>query len=181
MGAKDSPLRRGVASAGEQGARRGRIADRLGTCAGGDPLGELREHVPGTCLHERVHAEPDQCLDAGDPAHRRDDVAAEEVPAGSFSMRHAPLANRRITVRARANAIAPIFEAGMVWAPDTEWAEQLVEECAAFPNGDNDDMVDVTTMALMRFRQGGFLRLPTDEPEEIEWFRSPRKERYYTV
>jgi phage terminase large subunit-like protein len=50
-----------------------------------------------------------------------------------------------------------------VWAPDTDWAEELVEECASFPNGDNDDMVDVTTMALMRFRQGNFVSLKTDD------------------
>jgi phage terminase large subunit-like protein len=55
------------------------------------------------------------------------------------------------------------LESGIVWAPDTDWAEQLVEECASFPNGDNDDMVDVTTMALMRFRQGNFVSLKTDD------------------
>jgi phage terminase large subunit-like protein len=59
-----------------------------------------------------------------------------------------------------------MFEAGMVWAPDTDWAEALVEECAAFPNGDNDDMVDSTTQALLRFRAGNFIALNTDEPEE---------------
>jgi predicted phage terminase large subunit-like protein len=69
---------------------------------------------------------------------------------------------------ARANAVAPIFEAGMVWAPDTDWAELLVEECAAFPNGDNDDMVDSTTMAMDRFRRGNFISLATDDNEEGE-------------
>jgi predicted phage terminase large subunit-like protein len=66
----------------------------------------------------------------------------------------------------RANSVAPMLEAGMVWAPDTDWAEALVEECAAFPNGDNDDMVDSTTQALMRFRAGNFIALDTDEEEE---------------
>jgi predicted phage terminase large subunit-like protein len=66
----------------------------------------------------------------------------------------------------RANSIAPMFEAGMVWAPDRDWAEELVEECAAFPNGDNDDMVDSTTMAMMRFRQGNFISLQTDDVPE---------------
>jgi phage terminase large subunit-like protein len=59
-----------------------------------------------------------------------------------------------------------MFEAGMVWAPDRDWAEALVEECAAFPNGDNDDMVDSTTMAMMRFRQGNFISLQTDDVPE---------------
>jgi predicted phage terminase large subunit-like protein len=67
---------------------------------------------------------------------------------------------------ARVNAVAPVLESGIVWAPDTDWAEELVEECASFPHGDNDDMVDVTTMALMRFRQGNFVTLATDAPDE---------------
>jgi predicted phage terminase large subunit-like protein len=66
----------------------------------------------------------------------------------------------------RAHSIAPILEAGMVWAPDTDWAEELVEECAAFPNGDNDDMVDSTTQALNRFRAGNFISLGTDLLED---------------
>lgn len=67
----------------------------------------------------------------------------------------------------RANAVAPILESGMVWYPEgLEWAEDLVEECAAFPNGTNDDQVDVTTMALARFRQGNFIALETDDQEE---------------
>jgi predicted phage terminase large subunit-like protein len=71
----------------------------------------------------------------------------------------------------RANSVAPILESGMVWAPDTDWAEELVEECAAFPNGDHDDLVDSTTQALMRFRQGNFITLGTDY-----WDESPSQE-----
>lgn len=67
---------------------------------------------------------------------------------------------------ARANSVAPMLEAGMVWAPETDWALELIEECAAFPNGDNDDLVDSTTQALMRFRSGNFVRLANDEEEE---------------
>lgn len=67
---------------------------------------------------------------------------------------------------ARANSVAPILEAGMVWAPDTDWAEELIEECAAFPNGDNDDLVDTTTQALMRFRSGNFVYLESDFIED---------------
>ena len=66
----------------------------------------------------------------------------------------------------RAHAVAPILESGMVWAPDTEWAQELVEECAAFPNGDHDDMVDSTTQALLRFRAGNFISLNSDHEDE---------------
>ena len=67
----------------------------------------------------------------------------------------------------RANAVAPILESGMVWYPDNEeFAQDLVEECAAFPNGTNDDQVDVTVMAMMRFRQGNFVKLDEDDDDE---------------
>jgi len=64
---------------------------------------------------------------------------------------------------ARVHAISPLFESGMVWAPEESWAEELMEECAAFPNGEYDDLVDSTTQALMRYRQGNFVQLPTDD------------------
>ena len=67
----------------------------------------------------------------------------------------------------RANAVAPLLESGMVWYPEgEEFAQDLVEECAAFPNGSNDDQVDVTVMALMRFRQGNFVKLDEDDDSE---------------
>lgn len=82
---------------------------------------------------------------------------------------------------ARLNSVSDIIASGKVWVPQTRWAEELVDEVAAFPSGEHDDLVDATTLALMRFRQGGFLRLPSDEPEEIQWFKSHRRERFYTV
>jgi len=67
---------------------------------------------------------------------------------------------------ARVNAVAPIFESGMIWAPDEKFAEEVVEECAAFPYGDNDDLVDSMTQAVMRFRQGGFITHPEDDKDK---------------
>ena len=66
----------------------------------------------------------------------------------------------------RANSVAPVFEAGMVWAPDEPWAEEVVEEMAEFPYGDHDDLVDSAVQAVMRFRQGKFLNLPSDYIED---------------
>jgi len=64
---------------------------------------------------------------------------------------------------ARVNSVAPLFQSGQVWAPThLQFAQEVVEECAAFPYGDNDDLVDSTTQAVMRFRQGGFLTHPED-------------------
>jgi predicted phage terminase large subunit-like protein len=78
---------------------------------------------------------------------------------------------------ARVNAISDVFASGLVWAPETRWAEELVEEVASFPNGDHDDLVDSTSQALLRFRQGGFIRLESDMKEEEPVFK--RKVAYY--
>jgi len=67
---------------------------------------------------------------------------------------------------ARMNSVAPIFESGMVWAPDETFSEEVIEEMASFPYGDHDDFCDSATMALMRFRQGGFVALDEDYQDE---------------
>ena len=67
----------------------------------------------------------------------------------------------------RVNSVSPLFEAGKIWAPLHEhFAQEVVEECASFPNGDYDDYVDSTTQALMRIRQGGLVRHPEDYKDE---------------
>ena len=66
----------------------------------------------------------------------------------------------------RVNSVAPMFESGQVWCPDERWAQDVIEECAAFPFGDHDDYVDSTTQALMRYRQGHFVKLPDDYYDE---------------
>ena len=66
----------------------------------------------------------------------------------------------------RVNSVAPLFESGAIWAPNKSFAEEVIEECAAFPFGDNDDYVDSTTQALMRYRQGYFVTLDDDYEDE---------------
>jgi predicted phage terminase large subunit-like protein len=77
----------------------------------------------------------------------------------------------------RVNAVSDLLASGIVWAPDRRWAKEVIEECNDFPSGTNDDLVDSTTQALLRFRQGGFLRLPTDEQDDPIFIR--RKAAYY--
>tara|TARA_R110000868_G_scaffold58836_5_gene181069 strand:+ start:1151 stop:2674 length:1524 start_codon:yes stop_codon:yes gene_type:complete len=79
----------------------------------------------------------------------------------------------------RVNAVSDLFSSGIVWCPDRRWAKEVVEECNDFPSGANDDLVDSTTLALMRFRQGGFIRLPSDEPEDDYLYKYRRKTAYY--
>ena len=64
------------------------------------------------------------------------------------------------------NAVSDLFASGIVWRPERRFAEEVVEEFAAFPAGEHDDLVDSSTQALLRFRQGGFLKLSSDEEEE---------------
>jgi predicted phage terminase large subunit-like protein len=80
---------------------------------------------------------------------------------------------------ARVNAVSDLFASGIVYAPDHRWAKEVIEECNDFPAGTNDDLVDSTTLALLRFRQGGFLRLPTDEPEDNFLKQYRKKAAYY--
>ena len=79
---------------------------------------------------------------------------------------------------ARLNSVADIVASGLCWVPETRWAEEVIEEIAGFPFMSHDDLVDSTVMALMRFRQGGFIRLPTDEPEDVRYFRRPSSGYY---
>ena len=65
---------------------------------------------------------------------------------------------------ARVNAVSDLFHSGHVWAPNKRWAEEVIEQFASFPTGDHDDLVDSSTQALLRFRQGGFISLDSDEP-----------------
>ena len=74
---------------------------------------------------------------------------------------------------ARVNAVTDLFASGVVWCPPTRWAEEVVEECASFPSGDHDDLVDSTTQALLRFRQGGWIRSTMDEWDEEPVYRRP--------
>jgi predicted phage terminase large subunit-like protein len=79
----------------------------------------------------------------------------------------------------RLNAVADIFASGRVWAPATRWAEEVIDEVAEFPAGTHDDYVDTVSMAMHRFRRGGYVTTVLDEPDEIQYFRSNRNRGYY--
>lgn len=82
------------------------------------------------------------------------------IPVGEFTPTRG---NDKIT---RLNAVADIFASGKVWAPQTRWADELIDEVASFPSGRHDDFVDCVSLALMRFRQGGFIGTAKDEEDE---------------
>ncbi len=77
---------------------------------------------------------------------------------------------------ARVNSVSPLFEGGMIWAPMSHAAQEVVDECAAFPNGDHDDYLDSTVQAVMRYRQANFIRLKDDYEDEKK--EKPRRIYY---
>jgi predicted phage terminase large subunit-like protein len=80
----------------------------------------------------------------------------------------------------RVNSITDLFASGMVWAAtDRRWAGEVIQECADFPVGTHDDFVDSCTQALIRFRKGGFIKLPSDERDDDVLYGYNRKAAYY--
>jgi predicted phage terminase large subunit-like protein len=130
---------------------------------------ELKE----TALNHYKEWEPDafvvEAKAAGSPLIY--ELRAMGIPVSEFTPSRG---NDKI---ARINSVSDLFASGKVWAPGTRWAEEVIEEMAAFPNSDHDDLVDSSTQALIRFRKGGFIRLQSDEKEEPVTFR--RKSSYY--
>ena len=95
------------------------------------------------------------------------------VPAGEFTP------GKGQDKISRVNAISDLFASGIVWAPEHRWAKEVIEECNDFPSGTNDDLVDSTTLALLRFRQGGFIKLPNDDQEDDLLYKYRKKAAYY--
>lgn len=79
---------------------------------------------------------------------------------------------------ARLNSVSDMFTTGQVWFPETGWATSVVEELLAFPSGEHDDQVDALTLALIRIRKGGLLRLTSDHGDNSD-FQAARKASYY--
>jgi predicted phage terminase large subunit-like protein len=100
-------------------------------------------------------------------------IPAEDFSGSSRGSRAMP--NDKI---ARANIVSDIFASRYVWAPARRFAEEVIEQLAEFPNGAEDDYVDSTVQAMIRFRAGGFIRTANDEDEDDEHPRYRRK-RYY--
>jgi predicted phage terminase large subunit-like protein len=127
-----------------------------------DVLREYREYEPDGVLIEKKAS--------GAPLIY--DLRAVGVPVQEYTP------SRGQDKIARLNSVSDVIASRRVWVPRTGWAEELVDEVASFPSGEYDDLVDATTLALMRFRQGGFIRLPSDEPDDPVFFRRKRGAYY---
>ena len=134
---------------------------------------ELKE----LCLEEYREWEPDSFIveKKSNGAALYQEFRRMGIPVGEFTP------GKGQDKISRVNAVSDLFRSGIVWAPDRRWAKEVIEECNDFPSGANDDLVDSTTLALARFRQGGFIRLPSDEEDDIKMFRGRNHKKYYAI
>ena len=135
---------------------------------------ELKE----IAIEENEYWEPDMMLieakASGQPL--ADELRLLNLPVLTFSPGRRKKGSLDKTTRM--HIVSPIFESGKVWYPSGEkFAEDVIEEVASFPNGDHDDYCDSMTMAIMRFRQGGFISLDGEDQGE-DWYPRNRKEYY---
>lgn len=66
----------------------------------------------------------------------------------------------------RMNACVPVFENGIVFAPDREWADMVIRQVTAFPFGRHDDLCDTVSQALIYLRANG-VAVRRDEYDEM--------------
>lgn len=77
---------------------------------------------------------------------------------------------------ARAHASSIVLEQGCVYYMDRGWAEEVIQQCAEFPNAKHDDLVDTCTMAWNFLRKMFWLQL-ADEPDEDDPTERVRERR----
>lgn len=126
-------------------------------------------------LEEYQEWEPDSLIieDTANGAPLIQEFRAMGVPVQPYKP-HRGTGDKRM----RLSSVADMIRDGMVWIPQTRWAEELVEQVNDFPSVDHDDLVDSMYLALRRIRQGGFVTLSTDEKDDT--FTPPeRRIEYY--
>lgn len=75
----------------------------------------------------------------------------------------------------------PLFSNSIVYAPDREWAQDVIDEVSVFPRGRHDDYVDSTSQALNYLRRTGVAVRREEHDEEVlgrRMYRKPSKPVY---
>ena len=65
-------------------------------------------------------------------------------------------------------SIQHLFAEGLVFAPDTEWAQEVVNQVGSFPKGKHDDLVDTVSMAVRHLRDLGMLTRSSERADELD-------------
>ena len=69
---------------------------------------------------------------------------------------------------ARLYSVQHLFAEGMIYAPNKDWAQMVINQVAVFPKGKHDDLVDTVSMALRHLREIGMLQRTVERIDEIE-------------
>lgn len=82
----------------------------------------------------------------------------------------------------RVHAIQPIFENGIIYAPDRQYVDMVISQFEQFPKGKHDDLVDSATQAVNYMRKVGFAKMAREsEYDKLEAKKYRRSERLYDV
>lgn len=77
---------------------------------------------------------------------------------------------------ARLHSTVPLFASGLVYAPEKQWAQDVIDEVSAFPRGRFKDSCDTVSQALIHLRQIGIALKPSEKAEidiDMATYRKP--------
>ena len=116
------------------------------------PLHELVEKVAATCRRMRVDKLLIEDKAAGHSVaqeirrlYGHEDWAVQLINPGAQDK------------MARLYSVQHLFAEGMIYAPDRQWSDAVINQCATFPRAKHDDLVDTTSMVLRHLRETGML------------------------
>jgi predicted phage terminase large subunit-like protein len=118
---------------------------------------ELKEKIYTTCMKRRV----DTLVIEGKASGKS--VIQElyrQVTGGEFNIVEINPDGDKVS---RVHSIISLLAAGIVYAPDRKWADDVILECSNFPKGKHDDYVDCVSMGLSYLRKTGIALMPTEE------------------
>jgi predicted phage terminase large subunit-like protein len=79
----------------------------------------------------------------------------------------------------RAHLASSFLEGGAVWYMQREWAKEVIKQCADFPKGSHDDIVDTCTMCWNFLRKRYKLEMEIDTEEKTWGGKDPNKTKSF--
>jgi predicted phage terminase large subunit-like protein len=79
----------------------------------------------------------------------------------------------------KAHAASLVLERGCVWYVKRNWADEVINQCAEFPTGDHDDLVDSCTMAMLWLRKRWNADYLDEEDDNDDLMRHVKPVRLY--
>jgi len=68
----------------------------------------------------------------------------------------------------RLYSVQHLFAEGLVFAPNYQWAEMVIQQVGQFPKGKHDDLVDTVSMAMRHLRDMGVILRPSEWQAELD-------------